>query len=276
MSDNPYLPMPATVAEVIEENATIKTLRLTLDDPAQRDAFSFQPGQVGQLSAYGAGEATFVINSPPTRMEHLQFSIMRAGEVTHALHGLRPGDSVGLRAPLGNWFPHQDMRGKDLVFVAGGIGIAPLRTLICYMLDKREDFGAIRIVYGARSPEDFCYKKDLADWTARADVELIRTVDAECADWSGCVGLVPQVLKDLDPSPDNAVAVTCGPPIMIRFTLQALGELGFAPEQVVTTLEKRMKCGIGICGRCNIGPVYVCTEGPVFTQAQLGALPNEL
>ncbi|WP_028587066.1 FAD/NAD(P)-binding protein [Desulfocurvus vexinensis] len=273
---NPYLPLAATVVEVVDETPAIKTLRMTLDDPAARAAFTYRPGQVVQLSVYGVGEATFVLNSTPTRPEFLQCSVMRAGEVTEALHALRTGDQVGLRGPLGNAFPLDALRGRDVLLVAGGIGMAPLRTLLLYMLDNRADFGTIRLLYGARGPRDMAYGAELEQWAAAPGLELTLTVDAPDPGWPHRTGLIPNVLRELAPSPEGAVAVTCGPPIMIRFTVQALRELGFADAAIVTTLERRMKCGIGLCGRCNIGPRYVCVDGPVFTMAELGELPAEL
>ena len=209
-------------------------------------------------------------------MDYLQFSVMRAGEVTAKLHTLTAGDKVGVRAPLGNAFPVADMKGKDIVFVGGGIGMAPLRTLFLYMLDNRADFGKIRLLYGARSPLDMAFSAELPEWTGRSDIETTLTIDREADGWQHKVGLIPNVLLEMAPKPENCVAITCGPPIMIKFTLEALKKLGFADEQIVTTLEKRMKCGIGICGRCNIGSSYVCVDGPVYTYAQLKQLPNEL
>lgn len=273
---NPYLPDRATIKEIVEETANIKTFRVVLDDAEKMRDFTFEPGQVAQLSVFGAGESTFVINSPPTRMDYLQFSVLQTGEVTNRLHTLSVGDHVGVRGPLGNAFPYETMKGKDLIFVGGGIGIAPLRTLILYCLDNRADYGKITIYYGARTPEDFCYKEDLADWETREDVELVQTIDDTCTLWNGCVGLVPNVLLERAPSAKNAMAITCGPPIMIRFTVEALEKLGFAKDAIITTLEKRMKCGVGLCGRCNIGEKYVCIDGPVFSLAELEELPNEL
>jgi NAD(P)H-flavin reductase len=272
---NPYLPSLARILAVVEESPEIRSFQVVLCNEADHAAFTFEPGQVAQLSVFGAGEATFVINSPPTRKDYLQFSVMRVGEVTGRLHMLHAGDKIGLRGPLGNWFPYQDMRGKDVVFVAGGIGMAPLRTLLLYMMDHREDYGRIRLVYGARNAAGFCYRKELEELAEKGSLELTMTVDQKAPDWDGVVGLVPNVLLDLAPSPENSVAVTCGPPIMIRYTLQALEKLGFSDDDVVTTLERRMKCGVGLCGRCNIGGVLVCVDGPVFTRTQLKALPDE-
>jgi NAD(P)H-flavin reductase len=273
--DNPYLPEIATIREIIQETPAIKTFRVTLDDEESRQRFAFQPGQVAQLSVFGSGESTFVINSPPTRMDFLQFSVMQLGEVTTQLHSLKVGDQLGVRAPLGNWFPIESMKGKDILFVGGGIGMAPLRTLLLYMLDNRDDFGDITVIYGARSPEDLCFPYEFEEWQSLG-ANLVLTVDHEFPGWDGRVGFVPSILAEEAPTPYNTVAVTCGPPIMIKFVLKGLKELDFEDEQIITTLEKRMKCGIGLCGRCNIGTHYVCVDGPVFSYAQLQALPAEL
>lgn len=272
---NPYLPILGTIVETIQETPTIKTLRIVLNGEEMKK-FSFHPGQVGQLSIFGTGESTFVINSSPTRMDYLQFSIMKAGEVTERLHTLSVGDQIGVRAPLGNWFPYNALKGKDIVFVGGGIGMAPLRTMLLYMLDNRADYGNISLLYGARSPEDMAFKYELPHWLERDDLNTVLTIDNPSEGWKHEVGLIPNVLLDMNPSPENCVAITCGPPIMIKFTLQALDKLGFADNQILTTLEKRMKCGVGLCGRCNIGDKYVCVDGPVFSYAQLKELPNEL
>jgi len=273
---NPYLPELATIVETIQETDMIKTFRVRFNDEEKMKAFSFEPGQVGQLSAFGAGESTFVINSPPTRMDYLQFSVMRAGEVTTMLHTLEAGSVIGVRAPLGNFFPYETMRGKNILFVGGGIGMAPLRTLLLFMLDNRADYGNMTLLYGARSPQDMAFRYELPDWTGRSDLNTVLTIDTESSGWQHKVGLIPNVLLEMEPSPENTVAVTCGPPIMIKFTLEALKKMGFEDENIITTLEKRMKCGVGICGRCNIGTSYVCKDGPVYSYAQLKQLPNEL
>jgi NAD(P)H-flavin reductase len=273
---NPYMPHVATVLEVIQETHNIKSFRVKLDDEEVWKKFKFEPGQLGQLSLFGVGESTFVINSPPTRMEYLQFTVMAAGEVTAALHGLQIGDKVGVRAPMGNWFPYNDLKGKEIIFIGGGIGMAPMRTLLLYMLDNRKDYGGITLLYGARTPQDLSFSRDLEDWMSRKDMRVVLAVDAPADGWKHKVGLIPNVLEEIAPSPENAAAIICGPPIMIKYAMLALKKLGFMDNQIVTTLEKRMKCGIGICGRCNIGEKYVCTDGPVFTGDQLGNMVNEL
>lgn len=273
---NPYLPILATVKEIIPETPNIKSFQLEIVREDLRNNFKFEPGQVAQLSVFGTGESTFVINSSPAEPTSLQFSVMKVGEVTSALHELSVGDVVGIRAPLGNWFPYKEMEGKDLVLVAGGLGLAPLRPLILYVLANRGKYGNLHLIYGARSPDDLCYKADLKEWQRRDDFKITLTIDREVAGWEYRVGFVPTVLAQEAPSKDNAVAVTCGPPIMIKFVLQEFEKLKFSDEQIITTLERRMKCGIGLCGRCNIGPKYVCLDGPVFTLAQLKELPSEL
>jgi NAD(P)H-flavin reductase len=271
---NPYLPELVSITNIIEETPNIKSFQVVFNDPERMKTFKFEPGQVGQLSVFGVGESTFVINSPPTRMEYLQFSVMKAGEVTGALHELFPGDQMGLRAPLGNWFPYDTMKGKKILFIGGGIGLAPLRTLILYMLDNRGDYKDITIIYGARTPPDLCYKEDLKEWETRSDVNLILTVDTEYPGWDKRIGFVPTVLNEVAPSPEDTIAITCGPPIMIKFVLQNLAKLNFKDEDIITTLEARMKCGIGICGRCNLGSKYICKDGPVFSLAQLRDFPG--
>jgi NAD(P)H-flavin reductase len=275
-TNNPLMPLMATIVETVRETANIKTFRVRLDDEAAMRDFTFMPGQVGQLSLFGVGESTFVINSSPTRMDYLQFSVLKTGEVTAALHRLKTGDRIGVRAPLGNWFPVELLKGKDILFVGGGIGMAPLRTLLIYMLDNRNDFGKITLLYGGRSPGDMAFQEDLREWTARQDMDMVLTIDNPAEGWGHEVGLIPNVLKEMKPSPENCVAVTCGPPIMIKFTVMALQELGFPDESIITTLERRMKCGVGLCGRCNIGGKYVCVDGPVFSWAELKDLPQEL
>jgi NAD(P)H-flavin reductase len=269
---NPYLPDLATVVEIVDETPTIKSLKVVLNDREKMAGFTFEPGQVAQLSVFGVGESTFVINSPPTRKDYLQLSVMKAGEVTSAIHELSVGDQVGVRAPLGNWFPYGRMKGKKVLFIGGGIGLAPLRTLILFILDNRADYGDISIIYGARSYADLCYKQDLEDWGRRDDINLILTVDAGSPGPPIREGFVPAVLADAAPGPDDTVAVTCGPPIMIKYVLENLERLGFGDNEIITTLEARMKCGIGLCGRCNIGGSYICKDGPVFALARLKAL----
>ena len=266
---NVYLPHIAVIEKVIDETPAVKTFHFNFKDEKLREEFSFESGQFAEYSVFGVGEAPFCISSSPTRKNHLEFAVQRVGKVTNALHRLGVGAEIGLRGPYGNSFPLDVLQGKNLVFVAGGIGLAPLRSLIWNVVDNRGKYGKIDIVYGARSPADLCFQYDLDAWEKDGSIGMVTTIDREHPDWTGKVGLVPRVLEEVGPSPDNAVAIVCGPPIMIRFTFPSLAKLGFTPEQMITTLEKRMKCGIGKCGRCNIGNLYVCRDGPVFSYAQI-------
>jgi sulfhydrogenase subunit gamma (sulfur reductase) len=274
---NLYQPQLAAVTAIAEETADTRTFRLEFKDEAFARDFNFRAGQFGEYSVFGAGESTFCIASPPTRNGYIECTVKAAGKVTAELREVNVGDTLGFRGPYGNWFPVDDWLGKDLVFIAGGIGLAPVRCVIWNVLDRRAEFGAVTIVYGARSVGDLVYKRELEEWAARDDVTLVTTVDpgGETPDWTGKVGFVTPIVEEAAPSAQNAVAVLCGPPIVVKLTLPVLETLGFASDAVYTTLENRMKCGVGKCGRCNIGPVYVCKDGPVFTAAQLQALPAE-
>ena len=274
---NLYQPQLAAVTAITEETVDTRTFRLEFKDEAFARDFSFRAGQFGEYSVFGAGESTFCIASPPTRDGYIECTVKAAGKVTSELREVNVGDTLGFRGPYGNWFPVDDWLGKDLVFIAGGIGLAPVRCVVWNVLDRRAEFGAVTIVYGARSVGDLVYKRELEEWAARDDVTLVTTVDpgGETPDWTGKVGFVTPIVEEAAPSAQNAVAVLCGPPIVVKLTLPVLETLGFASDAVYTTLENRMKCGVGKCGRCNIGPVYVCKDGPVFTAAQLQALPAE-
>ncbi|MGC8777321.1 MAG: FAD/NAD(P)-binding protein [Candidatus Caldatribacteriaceae bacterium] len=270
---NIYLPELVPIQEIIEETRDIKTFRLR-----RPPAFSYRPGQFAEVFVPGRGEAPFSITSSPTQEEFLEFSIKRTGTVTETLHRLSPGDTVGIRGPYGNGFPVESLQGKNLLFVGGGIGLAPLRSLINYVLSPthRKDFGTVSILYGARTPQDLVFRWELREWGKRKDLSLLITVDRGDSSWEGKVGLVPEVLKEM-PVPDQSTykSIVCGPPIMIKFTIKALLEMGFSPENIITTLEMRMKCGLGKCGRCNIGPYYVCKDGPVFSYEELQNMPEE-
>jgi NAD(P)H-flavin reductase len=274
---NLYQPQPVRIREMIDETPDTKTFRLTFEDPSAAERFDFKAGQFGLYSVFGAGECTFCIASPPTRKGYIECSFKRAGKVTGAMRRLSVGDVMGFRGPYGNWFPLEAMEGKNVVFVAGGIGLAPVRSVIWNVLDLRDRFREVTIIYGARSVADLVYKRELEDWAGRKDVKLWQTVDpgGETAEWKGEIGFVPAIVEKAAPSAREAFAIVCGPPVMIKFTLPVLSKLGFPDDRVYTTLENRMKCGVGKCGRCNIGPVYVCKDGPVFDAARLKTLPQE-
>jgi NAD(P)H-flavin reductase len=265
------------IESITDETSDIKTFRLTFCDQDQNEQFEFRAGQFGLYSVFGSGEATFCIASSPTRRDYIECSVKRVGRVTNDLHECNEGDIIGFRGPYGNWFPLDEMEGKNLLFVGGGIGLAPLRSLIWNCLDLRDKFADILILYGARTVADLVYKEELKTWRERDDVKTIYTVDpgGETPDWDGEVGLVPVVLEKENPSPENTIVIACGPPIMIKFALFSMRKLGFPFESVYTTLENRMKCGVGKCGRCNVGNRYVCKDGPVFRYSDLLLLPQE-
>ena len=227
--------------------------------------------------SFGEGESTFCIASSPTRKGYIECTFRAVGRVTHALAAKEKGDIIGFRGPYGNLFPIEEWRGKNLLFVAGGIALPPLRSVIWNCLDQRDGFQDITVVYGARSVADLVYKYELQDWQERADIDLVVTVDpgGETHDWQGKVGFVPSIVEQLAPRSENTIAIVCGPPIMIKHTLPLLGTLGFTSDSIYTTLENRMKCGLGKCGRCNTGKSFICKDGPVYTLAQLQELPAE-
>ena len=274
---NIYQPQLMRVEEIIDETPDTRTMRLRFKDPRVASSFSFKAGQFGEYSVFGTGECTFCIASSPTRKDYIECSYKKVGKATTGLRDLNVGDDMGFRGPYGNHFPLTLMEGKNVVFIAGGIGLAPVRCVIWNVLDLREKYKDVTIIYGARSVSDLCYKRELEDWAARRDVKLWQTVDpgGETPEWKGEIGFVPTIVEKAAPHAANTFAIVCGPPIMIKFTLPVLERLGFTDDHIYTTLENRMKCGLGKCGRCNIGKVYVCKDGPVFTAAQLKALPQE-
>jgi NAD(P)H-flavin reductase len=305
MSVNPYLPQRARIASVVQECGgprPIRTYTLAPEDRAER--FAFEPGQCLQLSVMGEGEIFVAIASGPAQTEPLQVTVMRVGQVTTALHELHEGDHVGVRGPYGNGFPVESWRGQNLLLIGGGVGQAPLRSLLHHVEANRSEFGRVQVFYGARSPEAMIYREEFAAYEAHRDFDLYLSIDWKqgpdgpldgdaCEGWSRVdlsdpratrigrdqvrfTGFVPQIVEAVAPSPEDTVAVTCGPPVMIKRVVDGLEGLAFVPDQIYTTLERRMKCGIGLCGRCNLGPVFLCTDGPVFSYAQLQALPEAL
>jgi sulfhydrogenase subunit gamma (sulfur reductase) len=274
---NIYQPYLMKVDEIIDETIDTRTLKLSFQSDDVAKKFDFKAGQFGEYSVFGAGECTFCIASSPTRKGYIECSFKTVGRVTKAMRELNVGDTMGFRGPYGNSFPLEQMYGKSLVFIAGGIGLAPVRCVIWNALDLRDKFKDVTIIYGARTVGDLVYKRELEDWAKRKDVKLWQTVDpgGETKDWKGEIGFVPTIVEKAKPAAKDCYAVVCGPPIMIKFTLPVLEKLGFTKDAIYTTLENRMKCGIGKCGRCNCGPVYVCKDGPVFTAQEIAALPND-
>jgi sulfhydrogenase subunit gamma (sulfur reductase) len=277
---NPYYPYPVRVDQIVTEteDEQLKTFKLVFLNPEDEKKFKYVPGQFAELSVAGKGEVPIGIASSPTEKGFLLFTVNEVGLVTTYLHMIKEGYVMGVRGPLGNWYPWEEMEGKDVVIIGGGFAFTTLRSSIVYMLDpeNRPRFGEITVVYGARSPGLLLYREELAAWEKRDDIRMHITVDAtDDPEWKYNKGFVPAVAKEKITSAENAIAIVCGPPIMIRFTQPVLEELGFPPERIILSLEMRMKCGIGMCGRCNIGDQYVCKDGPVFSLAQLKQLPSE-
>ena len=262
---NPMRPLLGTLVGVKDLADEIKLFQIELNG----EGFDYEPGQFAFVSAFGVGEAPFGLASTRARTSALEFAINRIGTVTSALHGLEPGAVVGVRGPLGNSFPLNHMKGKKVIVLGGGIGGAPLRPVIHSILDDRSDYGRLTILWAARNPSLLVFTDEYDTWRDAPDTELHLTVDEGDAEWTGNVGLITQLLEEVAPSPENAAAIICGPPIMIRFVILTLKKLGFADEQMIMTLEAKMKCGIGKCGRCNIGDKFVCLDGPVFSYTQV-------
>lgn len=270
--ENPMRPYLGRLVQVTDLASEIKLFRVELMNGGREAFAGYQPGQFAFLSAFGLGEAPFGIASTPERGTTLDFAVNRLGSVTTGLHELGPGDVVGVRGPLGNCFPMELLKGKHLIVIGGGIGGAPLRPVIQTVLDHRADYGHLTILWAARHPSLLVFTDEYDEWRAAPDTELHLTVDQPDATWDHNVGLITELMERVAPPPLDAVAITCGPPVMIHFAGRVLDRLGFAPEQCYVTLEARMHCGIGKCGRCNLGEKLVCVDGPVFTLAEVGRL----
>ncbi|NIO71609.1 MAG: oxidoreductase [Anaerolineae bacterium] len=268
-----YQPTLAEMVKIESLNENTKLFTLYLKDG--RD-LGHRAGQFVEVSVFGIGEAPISVTSSPTRNGTFELCIREVGDVTRALHRLKPGSKVGIRGPFGNGFPVEKMRGKDLLFAPGGIGLPPLRSVINQVLDERESFGRVIILYGARNPSELLFKDELAQWEARDDVEFHVTVDRGDENWTGNVGVITTLFPKITVNPRNTVALTVGPPVMYRFVLIELLSKGIQDGNIFLSLERRMKCGLGKCGHCQINNVYVCQKGPVFSYAQLKELPEAI
>jgi sulfhydrogenase subunit gamma (sulfur reductase) len=279
--ENPYLPYPVRIDDIIveSEDRNLKTFKFVFLNPEDEKKFAYRAGQFAELSIAGKGEIPIGIASSPVEKGFIKFTINKAGVVTSHLHNMQAGDVMGVRGPLGNSYPWDMLEGKNILIVGGGFAFTTLRSSIIYMLDpaNRSKFGDISVVYGARSPGMLLYKDELIEWEKRDDIHMHITVDGtDDPDWKYNVGFVPPITEQKAPQGDaNSYAIVCGPPIMIKFTQPVLEKLGYDHDHIILSLENRMKCGIGMCGRCGIGRELVCKDGPVFTLKQINQTPKE-
>jgi NAD(P)H-flavin reductase len=277
MTKNLYKPDLMEVVEVQRQTPDVKSVRVRFRDGERARDFSFRVGQFGQFSIFGSGEATFNICSSSNWKDYIEFCFRKTGRVTETLWQIGKGDTIGFRGPYGNGYPMEAWERRNLIFIGGGIAMPPIRCAVWYALENRAKYGDITVIYGARTVADLTYADELDEWSRRERVRVVRCVDpgGETPEWKGEVGLIPSVLERAQVAAENAIALVIGPPIMIKFTLPVLDRMGLKEEDIYTSLENRMKCGVGKCGRCNAGPVYVCKDGPVFTMKQLRSIPND-
>ena len=276
MADQVSSPYQPTLAEMVKIEQLTETERLFTLHLKNGHDLGHKAGQFVEVSVFGIGEAPISVTSSPSRNGIFELCVREVGDVTGALHRMKPGATVGIRGPFGNGFPIEKMRGKDLFFVPAGLGLAPMRSLIHQVLDERDSFGRLIILYGARDPSLLLYKDELTQWEARDDVELYLTVDQSAENWTGNVGVITTLFPRITINPRNTIAVTVGPPVMYRFVLMEFLGKGLQDGNIFLSLERRMKCGLGKCGHCQINDVYVCQKGPVFSYAQLKELPEAI
>lgn len=266
-SDSIYMPIPARVTSVrrLTDLESLFTVALPHDL-----SLHHAPGQFVQVSLLGIGEAPISISSSPSRSNGMfELCVRRVGDLTGAMHRLQPGDMIGIRGPFGRGFPVQEFRGKDLLFVAGGLGMAPLRSLINEVLDERGNYGRVIILYGARSPEDLLFREELAEWADRRDIELHLTVDCPDSNWQHCVGVITTLFAEVEVFPRNTASIVVGPPVMYRFVIRELLDIGIPKGNIWLSFERRMKCGVGKCGHCQLNHLYTCQAGPSFSYAEI-------
>jgi len=276
---NPYLPYPVRISEIITEteDKNLKTFKYVFINPEDEEKFDYKAGQFAELSIAGKGEIPIGIASSPVEKGFLKFTVNKVGLVSTHLHNMKVGDVMGIRGPLGNWYPWDTMEGKNVVIIGGGFAFTTLRSSIVYMLANRDRFKEIHVIYGARTPGMLLYVDELKEWEKRDDINMHITVDAtDDPNWKYNKGFVPTITDQKAPhGNDDTYAIICGPPIMIKFTQPVLEKLDYAHDHIIMSLENRMKCGVGICGHCNIGRHFVCKDGPVFTLNQLNNMPRE-
>ncbi len=272
LKTTPYKPMKARISKTRDYTAHERLFRIVLDDGRE---LGHQPGQFVELSLFGFGEAPISVCSSPTEKGYFDLTVRRVGTVTEALHRLKRGDVLGIRGPYGNGFPLDKMLGRNILIVAGGLGIVPLRALIHYILDKRKDFGEVQVLLGCKSPQDMLFNDEISRWRKRADILFSCTVDRADPDWKGNIGLITSLIPSVTLRPRQTYAVTVGPPVMYKFVIAELLKMGIPGHQIVVSLERKMKCGLGKCGACQVRHMYVCQSGPVFTFNELKQLQGE-
>ena len=270
-----YVPHIAVITKMKEETGDVTTFTVQFKDKKIQREFHYRPGQFVEVSVFGCGEIPISISSTPSRPGFLELNIKNVGLVSRSIHLLSEGSEIGVRGPFGNGFPYERAFGKSLLFVAGGIGLAPLRSLINFTLDNRNQFLDISILYGSRTPSDLDFSWELDAWGRRSDVQLLVTVDRADEVWKGHVGVVTTLLNKISINSRKSMAFVCGPPVMIPFTIRELSALGFSDDAIISTLERHMKCGVGKCGHCCIGEKYMCLDGPVFSFKEMKALAEE-
>ena len=273
--ENPVRPLEAVIEDIKQQTYDTVTYRISFKDLGQQGSFAFKPGQFNMVTLFGIGEAPISLSSEPQRRESFDHTVRAVGSLTKALTRLEPGSTVGVRGPYGSAWPMEEAKGKNVLIVAGGIGLAPLRPAITYMFHKRADFGSIEILYGARTPEDMLFTDEFDDWEEQSDARVLLTADTvpQANGWKHNVGVVTTLFDKMRTSPEHSIVLTCGPEIMMRFVVIDLLRRRFAPDQIFVSLERRMKCGVAMCGHCQVGPKYVCKDGPVFRYSALKRIP---
>lgn len=266
---NPYRLIEAEILEVREETSTIKTFILK-----PKEKISFRTGQFMEVAVPGVGEAPFTPSSNPDKTEKLEFSIMNVGKVTNLMHNMTSGDKVGIRGPYGLGYPLDEFKNKEVLVVGGGVGLAPLRSLLYALFNDIDKYKKVTLKYGAKTPGDIVYKNEISTWDKNKNTSTEVTVDTGLKSWKGHVGLVTTILDKLNTDLNNSVAVVCGPPVMMKFATFKLLEKGFKPNQLYLSMEKNMSCGIGKCGHCRMGSYYACKDGPVFRYDKIKEVPN--
>ncbi|MCL2333144.1 MAG: FAD/NAD(P)-binding protein [Actinomycetia bacterium] len=262
---NPYKPWSARITSITELTAKEKLFELRLIEARAREAFKFHSGQFIELSIFGVGEAPISISSAPSKQGFIELCIRESGSVTSAMHHMRCGDVVGLRGPFGRGFPFEEMKHHDVLLVAGGLGIAPLKSLINHIHDERHAFGKVTILLGARNPSEILFRQEFDMWKHREDFDLMMTVDEPDEGWDGDVGLVTRLFDRIEVDPTNTYGAICGPPIMYRFVVEEMRKKQLDVDRIYVSFERRMKCGIGMCSHCGVGHQYACIDGPVFS-----------